>query len=182
MNLVVRHLGAAVQQVGSGLKPACRMLGLVALCALAPAAFLTSKEGTPSPAPRSVRVSLAGLDLSTPDGARDARERIRKTARDLCAQNLGQRSLDFCVEQVAAAAQRQIKARTAEVSLADLDLDTPQGAQAARDRLRAAAQRVCQESQTGSHVTSTQYSACVDETLAHALRQTDLLRRLSVDF
>jgi UrcA family protein len=180
MNLVVRHLSAAVQQVGHGLKPARRPLALLALCALAPVAFLMSKEG--AHAPRSARVSLAGLDLSTPDGARDARERIRKTARDLCAQNLGHRSLESCVEQVEAAAQRQIKARTAEVSLADLDLDTPQGAQAARDRLRAAAQRVCQETPTGSHVSSTEYSACVDETFAHALRRADLLRPMSVDF
>jgi UrcA family protein len=182
MYLVVRHLSGAVQQIGSRVKPARRLLGLLALCALAPVALLMSKEGAPSPAPRSVRVSLAGLDLSTPDGARDARERIRTTARDLCAQNLGHRSLESCVEQVGAAAQRQLKARTAEVSLADLDLDTPQGAQAARDRLRAAAQRVCQETPTGSHVSSTEYSACVDETFAHALRRADLLRPMSVDF
>ncbi|MBV9726427.1 MAG: UrcA family protein [Gammaproteobacteria bacterium] len=141
-----------------------------------------SKEGAPSPAPRSVRVSLAGLDLSTPDGARDARERIRKTARDLCAQNLGHSSLESCVEQVGAAAQRQIKARTAEVSLADLDLDTPEGAQAARDRLRAAAQRVCQEPQAGSHGSSSQYATCVDETFAQALRRAHLLRPMSGDF
>jgi UrcA family protein len=186
MKLLDRRWSAAVQQFASGLKPTRRMLGLLALCALAPAAFLTGKEGRASPAPRSARVSLAGLDLATLEGARDARERIRKTARDLCAQNLGQRSLerslDFCVDEITAAAQQQIKARTAQVSLADLDLSTPQGAQAARDRLRAAARRVCQELQTGSRIASTQYSACVDEAFAHALRQTDLLGWMSVDF
>jgi len=100
----------------------------------------------------------------------------------LCARNLGQRSLDLCVDEVMAAAQRQIKARTAKVSLADLDLGKPQDVQAARDRLQAAARRVCQELQTGREVASIQYSACVDETFAHALRQADLLQQTSADF
>ena len=68
------------------------------------------------------------------------------------------------------------------VSLADLDLGKPQDVQAARDRLQAAARRVCHELQTGRDVVSIQYSACVDETFAHALRQADLLQQTSADF
>jgi UrcA family protein len=136
MSSVHRPLSAAAQRLRSGLKPAARALGLLTLCALVPAAFLTGKEGRAFPASPSARVSLAGLDLSTPDGLRDARERIRKAARDLCARNLGQRpldrSFDSCVDDVTVAAQRQIRARTAKVSLADLDLSAPEGVRAAR--------------------------------------------------
>jgi UrcA family protein len=177
MSFMHRHPSAAAPRLRSGLKPSLRVLALLALCALAPAAFLIGKEGSPSPAPRSARVSLVGLDLSTPDGARDARERIRKAARDLCARNPSQRSpersFDYCVDDVIAAAQRQLRARTTQVSLADLDLSTAEGIQAARDRLQTTARRVCQE------LPSNQYSACVDETFANALRQTDLLQRIS---
>jgi len=177
-----RYLSAEAKRIGSGLKLTACVLGLLALCALASAAFLKGNGGSNLPPARSARVSLAGLDLSTRDGDREARERIAQAARDLCARNLGQRSLDSCVDGVTTAAQRQIRARTTKVSVADLDLSTPQGVQAARDRLLAAARRVCQESQAGRDVASTQYSSCVHETFAHALRQVDLPERISVDF
>jgi UrcA family protein len=178
----LNHAASAVtHRVGSSLTPAVWALALLTLFAVAPAAFLMSKESSDLPPTRSARVWLVDLDLSTPDGARDARERIRNAARELCARNLGRRSLDFCVDDLTAAAQRQIKARTMEVSLADLDLSTSQGVHVARDRLQAAARRVCRELQTG-HVALSQYAACVDETFAHALRQADLLQRTSVDF
>jgi UrcA family protein len=48
--------------------------------------------------------------------------------------------------------------------------------------LRAAARRVCQELQPGSKLALTRYTACVDEAFAHALRQVDLLQRISLDF
>jgi len=177
-----RYLSAEAKRIGSGLKLTACVLGLLALCALASAAFLKGNGGSNLPPARSARVSLAGLDLSTREGDREARERIAQAARDLCARNLGQRSLDLCVDEVMAAAQRQIKARTTKISVADLDLATPQGVQAARDRLLAAARRVCQELQTGREVASIQYSACVDETFAHALRQASLLQQTSADF
>jgi UrcA family protein len=177
-----RHLSAEAHRIGTGRKLASGALGLLALCALAPAAFLLRYESSDLPSARSARVSLAGLDLSSPNGARDAGKRIREAARDLCARNLSRRSLDLCADDLMAAAQRQIKARTTKVSLADLDLSTPQGVQAARDRLQATARRVCQELQSSRDGASTQYSACIDETFAHALRQANLLQRISVDF
>jgi UrcA family protein len=174
MSFMDHHRTAATQWIGARLKPAFGLLGALTLCALSLAAFsFPNRQGSTPPSTRSARVSLAGLDLSTPEGARGARERIRQAARDLCSRNPGQRSLDWCVDEVVAAAQRQIQARTVKVSLADLDLGTPQGVHAARDRLHAAARLVCQGLQDGSNAALTQYSACVDETLAHALRQTD---------
>jgi UrcA family protein len=182
MSSVDRHLNVGKQRVVSGLKIAGYALAALALSALAPAAFLTGKEGSAFPAARSARVSLAGLDFATADGAREARERIRKAAQGLCAGNLGQRSLDRCVNAITTAAQQQIEARTIKVSLADLDLSTPEGAHAAGDRLRAAARRVCQGLQPSREVALPRYSACVDEAFAHALRQVDLLQRISLDF
>jgi UrcA family protein len=172
-----RHMSPEVKRIGSGLKLTASALGLLALCAFASAAFLKGNEGRNLPPARSARVSLAGLDLSTREGDREARERIAQAARDLCARNLGQRSLDSCIDGVKTAAQRQIKARTTKISVADLDLATPQGVQAARDRLLAAARRVCQESQPGRDVASIQYSTCVNETFANVVRQADLPER-----
>jgi UrcA family protein len=62
--------------------------------------------------------------------------------------------------------------RTENVSLADLDLSTPEGVRAAHDRLHETARRLCSQvadSQDISHQPN--YVACVDETLANALRQ-----------
>jgi UrcA family protein len=104
MSFVNRHMNGVALRIGSGLKPASCVLGLLAVCAVASAAFLTGREGSAFPPPRSARVSLAGLDLSTPDGVHDARERIRNAARELCARNLGQPSFDWCVHDIMAAA------------------------------------------------------------------------------
>jgi len=103
MSSVDRHPNPAARRIGSGLKPASRVLGLLALCALAGTTFLVGTEGSAFPT-RSARVSLAGLDLSTPDGVHDARERIRNAARELCGRNLGQPSFDWCVHDIMAAA------------------------------------------------------------------------------
>jgi UrcA family protein len=62
--------------------------------------------------------------------------------------------------------------RTTVVSVADLDLATAAGMQRARDRLHAAARRLCTrvvEPWTLSH--QPDYVACVDRTLASALAQ-----------
>jgi UrcA family protein len=67
--------------------------------------------------------------------------------------------------------------RVADVSLSDLDLSTPEGMRVARDRLHTMAQRVCAE--LGSHGLSSQptLAACVDSTVANALRQIDALKQ-----
>jgi UrcA family protein len=67
--------------------------------------------------------------------------------------------------------------RVADASLSDLDLSTPEGMRVARDRLHTMAQRVCAE--LGSHGLSSQptLAACVDSTVANALRQIDALKQ-----
>jgi UrcA family protein len=63
-------------------------------------------------------------------------------------------------------------ARSAKVSLADLDLSTAAGARAARERLHQAARRLCTQV-ADSHDLSHQanFVKCVDATLAKALEQ-----------
>lgn len=63
-------------------------------------------------------------------------------------------------------------ARTAVVSVADLDLATEAGMQAARERLHATARRLCGRVVDHWAVSHQQdYVACVDATLASALAQ-----------
>jgi UrcA family protein len=66
----------------------------------------------------------------------------------------------------------------AEVSLSDLNLSTPEGVRLARDRLHTQAERVC-AGRGGGNGPSPQpaFAACVDGTVATALRQIDALRQ-----
>src|SRR5947209_8771815 len=57
---------------------------LLALCVLPSFAQAAASSDT-VPVTRSAVVSLAGLDLSTPEGARIARGRLLRTARHLCS-------------------------------------------------------------------------------------------------
>jgi UrcA family protein len=61
-----------------------------------------------------------------------------------------------------------------DVSLSDLDLWTAEGMRLARDRLHTVAERVCADG-GGEHDPSSQpgFGACVDRTVANALRQID---------
>jgi UrcA family protein len=71
--------------------------------------------------------------------------------------------------------------RVAEVSLADLDLSTQGGMRAARERLHTMAQRVCAEPADNRGLSSPpNFVACVDSTLASALRQINALRQTNV--
>jgi len=84
----------------------------------------------------------------------------------------------FCIMPVGAIADQRTAtssdSRIADVSLSDLDLSTPAGMSAARDRLHAVAQRVCVNRESSSQPT---FAACVDSTVANALRQIDALRQ-----
>jgi UrcA family protein len=64
--------------------------------------------------------------------------------------------------------------RIADISLAELNLSSVEGMRTARDRLQAMAQRVCADP-GGEHDPSSQpaVGACVDRTVANALRQID---------
>jgi UrcA family protein len=65
-----------------------------------------------------------------------------------------------------------LEKRLAVVSLADLDTSTPQGAQAARERLRATARRLCSQLQDSWDLGhQPHFVACVEGALQRALHQ-----------
>lgn len=72
------------------------------------------------------RVSLAGLDVLSPDGLRIANGRIERMARSLCLQiaNMDDRDAAACIDNAVADAQRQlatvIQARLAERNAASI--------------------------------------------------------------
>jgi UrcA family protein len=68
--------------------------------------------------------------------------------------------------------------RVADVSLADLDLATADGMRVARERLHTMAQRVCAVPAGGALSSEPTFVACVDSTLAGALRQINALRQV----
>ena len=66
----------------------------------------------------------------------------------------------------------------AEVSLSDLDLSTPAGLRLARDRLHTMAERLCADHVGGREPPSRPaLGACVDGTVANALRHIEALRQ-----
>jgi UrcA family protein len=97
----------------SCLKAGLPTTALLVLCLLASAAVAASPTDT-APVTRSAKVSLAGLDLSTPEGTHAAHERLRTTARRLCAQVADHLDLSrqptfvACVDETVAAALRRV--------------------------------------------------------------------------
>ncbi len=89
-----------------------RAAALVALIALSSVTALADEP----PATRVATVSLAGLDLSTPEGARAAYERIKTTVERLCFQMSDPRKIDYqavynvCVNETLADTVRRINA------------------------------------------------------------------------
>jgi UrcA family protein len=66
----------------------------------------------------------------------------------------------------------------ADVSLSDLNLSTPEGMRLARDRLHTMAERLCGDRGDGQEPSSQPaFGACVDSTVANALRHIDALRQ-----
>jgi len=140
-------------------------------------------------------VSLSDLHLSTPEGMRVARDRLHTMAERVCADRGGSRdpsshpTFAACVDSTVANALRQIDAlrqthatvrnsvtRSANVSLADLDLSTLEGSRIARERLEAMARRLCGELARRQDLSyQPNYAACVQDTLAGALAQASVL-------
>jgi UrcA family protein len=96
---------------------------LLALCVLASAAVAAPAPDT-TPVTRSTNVSLAGLDLSTPEGVGLARDRLRGAARRLCGQVADDLDLSHhtnyvaCVDKTLAAALRKLTETGASTSTA----------------------------------------------------------------
>jgi UrcA family protein len=90
--------------------------GLCALCLTLGVAGISSAQTPSKPAdvPDTLKVSLAGLDLSTPQGIEAAHERVRSAARRLCAKVANsadmQRQLDYitCIDDAMAPVVAQI--------------------------------------------------------------------------
>jgi len=60
-------------------------VALIAICAIAPITGIAESQPEPAPETLTARVSLADVDLSTPEGQRVAHERLQQTARRLCS-------------------------------------------------------------------------------------------------
>ena len=138
-------------------------------------------------------VSLADLNLSTPEGMSAARERLHTMAERICAElaSGSQPNFNTCVDSTLAGSLKQVDAlkqtnatsrhavtRSAKVSLADLDLSTPEGWRAAHERLETMARRLCTELARGDHELwyHPSYPACVHDALANAWAQANVIR------
>jgi len=91
---------------------------LLALSWMVPPAALADQPATGASETRMAQVALADLDLSTPEGARVARDRLQEAARRLCAQLAESRDvgrswhLRVCIDATLASALRQIGSPT----------------------------------------------------------------------
>jgi UrcA family protein len=98
-------------------KTISQVLALVALAALAGPALAAGTVDEAASIARSARISLAGLDLSTPTGVGAAKERLRKTAQNLCFEIEDRQDLARdqhyvqCVNQTVARTWQQLIAR-----------------------------------------------------------------------
>lgn len=96
-----------ITHLKSGLCALCLMLGVAGTS-------LAQTPSKPADAPDTLKVSLGGLDLSTPQGIQAAYERVRMAARRLCAKVLNsgdiQRQLDYitCIDDAIAPVVAQI--------------------------------------------------------------------------
>jgi UrcA family protein len=154
----------------------------------------TLKVSLSAQATRVADVSLADLNLSTPDGMRVARERLHAMAQRICAARTDNRGVSsqpsfvVCVDNTVAGALgnigklqtnatvRNSVTRAANVSVADLDLSTPEGSRVARERLEAMARRLCAELALSKDLSyRPNWAACVNDTIVGALAQAKVL-------
>lgn len=87
-------------------------LVLLALCAIVSTASFADPGGGASKVTVSGAVSLAGLDVLTPEGVRLANWRIQQMAQRLCLQivNMDERDAGTCVGKAVADAQQKLNA------------------------------------------------------------------------
>jgi UrcA family protein len=178
----------------SGRHTACGVAILLTLFGIVPVSTIADQHAATTGVD-SADVSLSDLNLSTPEGMRVARDRLRAMAERLCADPGGapepalQPAFGTCVDSTVATALRHIDALKqthmtvrnsvtlgASVSLADLDVSTLEGARVARQRLEAMARRLCDElARRQDLLYPPNYAACVRDTLTGALAQADAL-------
>ena len=160
---------------------------LIALFGIAPVGTIADPKTV-----SEADVSLSDLNLSTPQGMRQTRDRLHAMAEQICAGRGGRRepssqpALGACVDSTVADALQHIDAVRhttrvvntvtlgARVWLGDLDLATPEGAGIAHQRLDAAVRRICSELARRRDLTYPRnYTGCVHDNLARALAQVD---------
>jgi len=146
----------------------------------------------------SVRISPQGLDLSQPADAQIFYTRLENAAWTVCTRGtrIGLLPVDdkfkcyktALAEAVHASNQPLVTQiylathRSAPVSVADVDLSSPEGIQAARARVHATARRLClQVADPRDRSAHANYLACVDATVAAALRQITAARDAGPD-
>ena len=170
---------------------------LMAAFGVVPVRTLADQRAATTPVSSVADVSLSDLNVSRPEGMRVARDRLHTMAERVCANRGGSRepssqpTFGACVDSTVANALRQIEAlrqtntpvrnsvtRSANVSLADLDLSTLEASRIARKRLEAMARRLCGELARRQDLSyQPNYAACVQDTLAGALAQANALVR-----
>ena len=168
-------------------------LGVAVLAALGVVSVpVHADQSVTTASSRIADVSLADLNLSTPEGMSAARERLHAMAERICAEGAtgSQPHLTSCVDSTLAGALKQIDAlkqlkqtsshsvtRAANISLTDLDLSTLEGSRAAHERLEIMARRLCTELARNPELTyQPNYAACVHDTLVGAWAQANLIR------
>ena len=167
-------------------------LGIALMVALGLASVATHADQSTTASSRVADVSLADLNLSTSEGMSAARERLHTMAERICAEHTtgSQPNFASCVDGTLAGALRQVDAlklikqtsshsvtHAANISLADLDLSTPEGSRAAHERLETLARRLCTELARNHELTyQPNYDACVRDTLASAWAQANVIR------
>jgi UrcA family protein len=87
----------------------------------------------------------------------------------------------FAVITPSQAAGTEPLASDVNVSLADLDLSTPEGVNIARDRLHLAARRLCFEVPGENPAHPANFIACMNDTVTDALRQIDQPGRAAIE-
>jgi len=80
-----------------------------------------------------------------------------------------------------AQAQAASEARTSTVTLAGLDLSTPEGVDIARNRLHQAARQLCSQAVGEATIHAAQFVTCMNDTVTDALRQIDLPARVAIE-
>jgi UrcA family protein len=91
-----------------------RAAASVAVCLIAATAVLVAPQAHGAPLAGSAKASLAGLDLSTPEGQNEAKKRLHQAARLACSRSEDHLDLGHqphfvaCVDRTLSAALQQL--------------------------------------------------------------------------
>jgi UrcA family protein len=201
-----RGISMTSRKILSALKAILRAAASMAVCLAMPIAAFAQQSPITASSP-SVKVSLVGLDLTTPRGLAEARNRLYETAHQGCTRAAGNQepsdpaNFVSCMDNTLMSEMKQINSgnriaiaargsawptasdegtisltreirdtRVMIVSIADLDILSPQDALIAQERIHNTARRICGQL-TSSQDPASIYAKCVNDATAGALRQ-----------